>query len=891
MSPQGRGFTPPQPGAGPGRGAVATLGEPPTRESVQNRDAGFIALPDAGGTQQDSGFILDPMENAPDQGDFPAHQPSFLERAWDWATIPGPIGEKVGKFVTKNIYPVRRIADKAHEREMYNIGHNNPIRAGLNAFSAGVSEDIANMIEGTFTPLSAGLAALTMGESLGTSLATRGGLTGAVGTGVRTTASGLQKATGVAVGAQSAQQLLEAGVGPRDVAQSVAYGLGLSDTPPKVTVDQLKQSLNAGAMLWTATAGTYAGVKDSLRNAYRKYFKMSDDLASKVADKVIERDAARAKEFQDKQKVKKAASATERVINTRETAAVGKATAEMEAGLQSLREGTDARIANINDAIAQEAVDLGNKIGETEIGKMQTGTQVLQDTVRVLDQEQSRLSAGFEKIGERVKKPVATKTEIQAIIDDTAKEIGVQPGEIPAAAKKALGPPSDMDPREAALSGFGRAPEPRVPLTPEAADAMVREAGGKPMGIQSGLGVKPDLVNFQPGNGGTTLYIPIDQLTPENIRLKMEGKPLKPVDMRGFIGEPPAGILGEDVDFNQATRVKDDLYEAAFASKDGAVRKVLFQAAEKVSDLQEAAAEAMGLGAEYKTLKREYVQFRRGIGGKEIAGWIRANDRMSQQVAAKIAEITPKDGVDYRARISALRSVFKEVGIDVSAFDDLLLEQRKAEQRLAALEKERLAKIRAVEREAKKIAPITVTNAAEETMASARKEAGAARTDLGQRERRALSTAERQGKEALKAAEDAGEIVPGAVTSELEGLPNEELLRQRLQSQFLKARSMGLHTFHNLAMITYGLFDIIQGRSWGYGLATYASVKEFGPLLVKNRQFQDWVIRQAGVEPSNTLMVRKLRLGIEKMYPYLREAARSQVPSAAMSAAQQEREK
>ena len=77
-------------------------------------------------------------------------------------------------------------------------------------------------------------------------------------------------------------------------------------------------------------------------------------------------------------------------------------------------------------------------------------------------------------------------------------------------------------------------------------------------------------------------------------------------------------------------------------------------------------------------------------------------------------------------------------------------------------------------------------------------------------------------------------------------------------------------------MAMYGIASVLRGRFLaGATMLGYGMGREAIPMLVKDPGFQDWIIKQSGVEPSNKLMIRKLRSGIEATYPLLREMAKS----------------
>lgn len=344
---------------------------------------------------------------------------------------------------------------------------------------------------------------------------------------------------------------------------------------------------------------------------------------------------------------------------------------------------------------------------------------------------------------------------------------------------------------------------------------------------------------------------------------------------------------GEGLTFDQLTRVKNDLYNAAYANKDGAVRSVLFRSAERVSDMQEAAAKAAGKGAEYTQLKRDYMQFARGIGSSDVRDWLSAQTMAEQELSGKISQfIRPSNA-------AALRSILRSVGIDTTDFDRTLEDIRTGRKALAGLPRERRAMLRTAkegvpeaagrETETAKEQVSQATAAAKEATKAARGEAATA-----------IRGARTEREAAVKEAEAKGEIVPGRTTSELAGKTNEQLLRERLQSTADRMKGSGIMHPWRLILIGVGLMDMVESISSGHAFGFYRGAAYVGaymapsaiPEIVKNPSFQDWVIRESGVEPSNKLLVNKLRSGIAGLYPYLRRAAKSQAPASAISLGQ-----
>lgn len=344
---------------------------------------------------------------------------------------------------------------------------------------------------------------------------------------------------------------------------------------------------------------------------------------------------------------------------------------------------------------------------------------------------------------------------------------------------------------------------------------------------------------------------------------------------------------GEELNFDQLTRVKNDLYNSAYSHKDGAVRSVLFRSAERVSDMQEAAAKKAGQGPQYAKLKGDYMQFIRGIGSGTMRDWLSAENMADQEMSGKVSKlVTPSTA-------PILRDILKSVGIDTKGFDDVISDIRSGKRTLAKLPAERTKALKGVregvaetaarEKSTAKGETSRITSKASQENSQARREAATA-----------IKEARATGKAAVKEGEAPGAIIEGKGTSELAGKSNDELLRERLGVIATKMKGMGYMHPWRLMIIAIGFTDMLGGLSQGRLAETARGAAYAGaylspsilPHVLRSVKFQDWMLRESGVEPTNVAARNRLRRGIANLYPVLRKAAQSQAPAATLSLGQ-----
>jgi len=271
---------------------------------------------------------------------------------------------------------------------------------------------------------------------------------------------------------------------------------------------------------------------------------------------------------------------------------------------------------------------------------------------------------------------------------------------------------------------------------------------------------------------------------------------------------------GDNVTFSDLTRIREDLGNAAQAAKDSAIKRGLFEAQEKVTALQEKAAQDKGLGPKYKAAKEQYAKFKRGIGSDLISNWLSAYDVEDQAIAPKVSKLFNK------STSQALRTVLSSTGLDVAPLDAIVESMKEV------------------------------------------KEAGV--------------TAKGEAKKEMRKAGSTQDIIPGTKASELAGMPNEDILRARLQSQANSMKEAGIREPFVLMQYVIGVFQLLRGSAFGsYHLARGSSMTLI-PEKLKTPEFQDWVMDKAGIE--DRVLTKKITDGL---YKAVRKSMTSGVPEQA----------
>ncbi len=319
--------------------------------------------------------------------------------------------------------------------------------------------------------------------------------------------------------------------------------------------------------------------------------------------------------------------------------------------------------------------------------------------------------------------------------------------------------------------------------------------------------------------------------------------------------------------FDRLTRIREDIGQAANASKDTRVKAALFKAHDELTDFQEKISgdKTRGgspeLGKRYKVAKDDYKIFKRGIGSDMVETFLDASDAEAQALAPKIAEMTTRENAE------ALKTVLKAAGVDTKPLDSVIQEIKLVDDQIA---------------ETQSLAGTMVS----ETRGSATKAVSGLKAETREDIAAKKKGGSEQRKEVGKAAEQKiGEVkkepvVPGQDVETLNGKPNRELLEARMRQQMNTAHGGGFVNTWAMTSIIFGLMESVRGSYYGPLLVTKGYMLMKLPSLMKERSFQDWVIRQSGMEPG-TPQATRMRRGIEAMGPVLRKALKTGIPQAA----------
>ncbi len=426
--------------------------------------------------------------------------------------------------------------------------------------------------------------------------------------------------------------------------------------------------------------------------------------------------------------------------------------------------------------------------------KLNATEAIVRNTAQAVAQKAAEVQAPFEQMAAKATKPVGPAGDIYSLIRGSVGERGANPSEIPAAAFRALPPES--------------------------------EVGGT--GARATYGPS--------GRAGIT----IGDLPPEE-------------QAKFRAAHPELG--GDSVSFRDLNRVKDDLYQAARASKDIQIRSGLDLARQRVIEMQEQYANDHGFGDQYAKAKRDYYQFKRELGSGLMDDFLAAQTIEDQTMAAKLAQMT------RGTNAIALRTILKTAGVDTAPLDDIIA-------RHGQLKGEATAAKSAGKATAKGISDrmSDVTGSVEKSIAERQKTAAKDVQALGEQ----------------------NPVIKGTSDLDLVGKSPEEIARLRLQQQFDKARESGIWQVGHLAMTIYGVERMLEGNLIHGGImATYGGARLLTPAIVRSPAFQDWVIRNSGI--SDPKMIQQLRGGLNRAMPLLIQQARQRQQAAgglAMGAAQ-----
>jgi hypothetical protein len=334
--------------------------------------------------------------------------------------------------------------------------------------------------------------------------------------------------------------------------------------------------------------------------------------------------------------------------------------------------------------------------------------------------------------------------------------------------------------------------------------------------------------------------------------------------------QDPSIVTGE-VYFNQGTRIRDDLWNAAQSAKDGAVKGALMASYEEVTALQEAAADKAGQGQKYRDAKGEYLKFKRGLGSGLMRDWLAADDVREQDMQQKVSKLLVTDDATTRA----IRTTLKAAGVDVSALDEYLNQSSAETAKQGKIKGEGdVAAKRATDRQKQleetaknlKIENVKGIEGTKYSEGDYEKQKKSIKSDAESRLEPPKREAEAKEKEVER-----HDLIPGYSSEELAGKSKEDLFRLKMQE--LSNSNRGIPITASV-MVLYG---ILHASSFPF---LYGLTRGGLPEMIKNPAFQDWVIEQAGIPPKSP-QANKFRQAIAGMGPVLRNIQRSGVPQAA----------
>jgi len=336
--------------------------------------------------------------------------------------------------------------------------------------------------------------------------------------------------------------------------------------------------------------------------------------------------------------------------------------------------------------------------------------------------------------------------------------------------------------------------------------------------------------------------------------------------------EDPSLVIGYKK-FSDLNRLRSDLYAAA-QRETGPRKAALETASEKVSKIQEHAADMVGQGQKYRDAKGEYLKAMRSIFSNYFQDWVNLDDDREQDMLAKVGTLMarePSGNFDQTAR--ALRTTLKAYGIDVSALDDFFRQGTEEQAKTERTKKEaKEGTQRATELQSKLKIGIT-----ESSKAAVERQSGMTADQIkaeNERAKNAIKPAEEKAGQQEKEVER-NPIIPGYSADELSGKKKEELFKLKLQQMAQANRGLPVT---GVVMMVYGLIKM-SAFPFLYGVTRSAL-----PLLVKNEGFQDWLIKKAGVAPK-TPEANRLRRAISEMGPILQRIGRGQLETTAIGTA------
>lgn len=510
-----------------------------------------------------------------------------------------------------------------------------------------------------------------------------------------------------------------------------------------------------------------------------------------------------ATQVQEIDKVRKQTAGSAAKIDAETSAKITALRDSLQDQLRDIRQSSFARVTSIRSQAEQAIEQSRGKLTELQKSRLRQGANTVADTMQAFLQEKARVSKPFDDIAEKIKGEVAQRDEVKDLINKSFADSGVNVDQIP-----------------------------------------------------------PRAIELLKGKPGENIAVGNTRMkTPDGHYIEVDADKVHWFTEKGYdvVGKVlPAGGIG----FDTLTRIREDLGQAAEASKDTRVKSSLFAARDRVTDLQEQIAERHKLGPEYKKAKQGYMSFVRGIGSDQVHTFLDASDQEVQALAPKITMMLKNE-----ENADGLRTVLKAAGIDVKPLDNIISQIKEVRRGIA--ETKRLAN----------------------TMASSTMEsAGAATRELGKESGQEILEARKSGKKAASETQEQGarriaeikknEVVPGSDVEALQGMTNRQLLEARLRHQMNNAHGGGFVNTWAMTSIIFGLMETVRGSYYGPLLVTKGYMLMKLPEMMKEKPVQDWIIRESGMDP-NSPQASRARRGIAALGPVLKKMLKTGIPQAA----------
>ena len=296
--------------------------------------------------------------------------------------------------------------------------------------------------------------------------------------------------------------------------------------------------------------------------------------------------------------------------------------------------------------------------------------------------------------------------------------------------------------------------------------------------------------------------------------------------------------------FDQLTRLREDLGQVGDSATDTAIERGAFKARDEVTDFQEKVAERNGQGEAYRKAKNDYKNYVRGIGSKMVHTFLGAEDAQAEGLSSKMARLLTREHAED------LRDVLRSAGVDTKPLQRIIADIDAHEKQIT---------------EAQQVAK----QHGERSIAEVKKQEEA--------EISKIKETPVKGKRTL-------EKFTGEEAEALRGLTDEQLKKMHVRHQMNNMAASGLGSGAVPFMLLYGLIRLAGGGNIEGGLAmtAYGASKIAVPKMLENPGVQDWVIRQAEIEPGSPQSIRMKR-GITA----LRKMLKTGVPQAAAVKASQ----